>query len=44
VSHKEKAHKEPSLLAPKVRGQPLLEIYTAEVGFSREKNDAQSLP
>ena len=28
--------REPSLLAPKVRVQPLLEIYTAEVRFTRK--------
>jgi len=28
--------REPSLLAPKVRVQPLLEIYNAEVKFSRK--------
>ena len=33
---KGRAHKESSLLAPKVRVQPLLEIYTAEVRFTRK--------
>ena len=31
---KGRAHKESSLLAPKVRVQPLLEIYTSEVRFT----------